>query len=299
MNSFDKSVCLYYSNASHRGPGKVVENLKKGIEKIGGYTTTMLDSKSAKYHGMLQFCHPEILNSFHKEKRKILLGPNLFVLPNEIPALCENFIVFVVPAAWVKDLYSNFDIINKKNIYVWSVGIDTDAWQPDENLGQSEFDCLIYYKNRTLEDLRITEAVCKKFNLSYKIIKYGEYKEEDLLKTSQKLVNKNGFAILLTGTESQGIAQQQIMSTGLPCYVFNQNYWKSDDGLYKVKATSVPYFDQTCGAISDSLSLKHFDEFLQNVKQNKYSPRKYILDNHTLEKSAYQYFDILEKINDK
>lgn len=300
IEQYSKSVCLYYNNSSHRGPGKVVQNLTKGIQAIGGYVTDVLSSRPAKYTGALQFCYPELLQQHKEMGHQILMGPNLFVLPNENPNLCQMFDHFVVPSQWVKELYLQFDELKEKNIHVWPVGIETNLWTPNASKSPTEtLDCFIYFKNRSEQDLRIVEAICKKFNLKYKVLKYGSYTENELYSICQTIIANNGFAILLTGTESQGIAYMQILSCNIPCYVFNNPTWKSDDGKYKVPASSVPYFDMECGDIAIDIKLDHFATFLEKVKQQKFSPRKYILQNHTLEASAKHYLNLLRISNGK
>ena len=288
--NFEKSVALLYQNDSHRGPGKVVQNLKAGLEKIGVSIHQMYDSRPWKYTGCLQYCEPETLVHCAKSGNPILMGPNLFVLPPDNPSLCKLFNHFVVPSQWVKDKYEEFELMKGKNVYVWSVGIDTEEWCP-ANSTDDPLDCFIYFKNRSDQDLTVVEAICRKFGLSYDLIKYGNYQEDDL----KALCARSKFCVLLTGTESQGIAYMQILSTNTPCYVFNSPVWKSEDGKETAKASSVPYWDERCGFISDNVNLEHFQTFLEECKRKSFSPRDYILENHTLEKAAENYYSLLEK----
>lgn len=245
--------------------------------------------------GCLQFCYPNDLNAFYQTNDPVLMGPNLFVLPTDNPSLCKMFDHFVVPSQWVKDKYETFELMEGKDIQIWSVGIDTQDWPMHPNfyidMKGNEPDCLIYFKNRSEQDLAVVEAICRKFGLKYEVLKYGNYQEHDL----KKLAYNSKFAILLTGTESQGIAYMQLLSTNTPCYVFNSPTWKSEDGRYSFPATSVPYWDDRCGYKSDKVDLEHFKEFLDKVEANAFSPREYILENHTLEKAAKNYYNLLRR----
>lgn len=290
---YEKSVSLFYSNDSHRGPGKVVQNLKLGLEKIGMNIHQFYESRPWKYSACLQFNKHDLndLLFYAESKRPILMGPNLFVLPNDNPMLCELFNDFVVPSEWVRNLYQKFELMKHKNIYVWPVGIDTNEWIEKNEVNKpndSTIDCFIYFKNRSEQDLAVVEAICRKFGLKYKILKYGFYEEEEL----KNLCNLAKFAILLTGTESQGIAYMQILSTNTPCYVFNATSWVSEDKTITASASSVPYFDNRCGYITNDVDLQHFDKFIQNI--SFFEPRKYIIENHTLEKSALEYYRFLQ-----
>jgi len=289
---YEKSVALIYENDSHRGPGKVVQNLKLGLEKIGVSVIPEYSGHPWKYTGCLQFCKPQLISSYASTGRPMLMGPNLFVLPTDNPSLCKLFQHFVVPSEWVKKTYQEFDLMNGKNIHVWSVGIDTDVWKPSEQGKTGDIDCIVYFKNRSDQDLAVVEAICRKFDLKYELFKYGSYLEQDLHKSA---TTKAKFAILCTGTESQGIAYMQLLSAGLPCYVFNNPLWKSEDGKHTAVASSVPYFDERCGYVINNVDLDHFKEFLKNI--DNFHPRDYILDKHTLEEAAQKYFDLLRTSN--
>lgn len=288
---YERSVSLLYQNDSHRGPGKVVQNLKLGLDKIGVSVHQLYDSRPWKYSGCLQFCMPEILTDYASKKNPILMGPNLFVLPTDNPSLCKLFDHFVVPSVWVKTMYERFDLMKDKHIHVWPVGIDTDEWSPVPKLSVDtkveELDCFIYFKNRSEQDLAVAEAICKKFGLKYKVLRYGSYDESEL----KQLCTVSKFAVLLTGTESQGIAYMQILATDTPCYVFNNPVWRSEDGKVTASACSTPYFDERCGRITNDVNLNHFKDFLNDI--DTFSPRQYILENHTLEKSAQKYYNFL------
>ena len=292
---YENSVSLLYNNDSHRGPGMVVRNLTKGLKSIGVSIHNRFDSRPWKYTGCLQDYDRNFLMHYVDKNKPVLMGPNLFVLPNDNPFLCNSFNDFVVPAQWVKDLYLKFDLLKNKNMHVWPVGIDTEEWNFENDKKETtNLNCFIYYKNRSENDLAIAQAVCNKFNLKYEIIKYGSYQEQELKSLCKKMSHNNGFAILLTGTESQGVAYQNILSSNVPCYVFNSPTWKSDDSSIVVPASSVPYFDKTCGEISNNINLEQFENFIKNVASNKYKPRHFVIQNLNIEKQATEYLALLK-----
>ena len=284
-----EKIYLFYHNSNHRGPGAVVNNLLKGLKGIGAEVVG--EVSQADFAGCLQ--HPGA--NYDHFPTNTLMGPNLFVIPDESKDLCNKYQNFIVPSEWVKNLYFSFDIMKEKKIDVWSVGIDTENWQQDKSLSQdNQIDCFIYYKNRTQQDLALIYKLCLYFKLKFELIEYGSYKEEQL----RNLCNRSKFAILLTGTESQGIAYMNILSMNIPCYVFENSMWIYDKNKeIKMPATSVPYFDNKCGVITKNLDIKDFQSFILNVEKNLYTTREYIIQNHTLEQSANKYVDLLKGIN--
>jgi len=264
---------LFYNTAAG-GPGKVISNLVLGLNKIG-----------------IDINHNDIgdVNGCLNQKRfdlpkNILMGPNLFVIPTDNIQLINKYDNFVVPSEWVYDKYKSFDIMKNKNIFIWSVGIDTDRFVPHKNIKK---DCLIYFKNRSDSELSLLINDLDSNGISYHLLRYGGYTEEELISK----VNEVKSVILLVGTESQGIAYMEMLSMNTPCYVINKNCFDYIAG-YLFKAISVPYFDDLCGMIVDKFDINSFRIFINNL--NSYSPREYILKNHTLEISAKKYIEILD-----
>lgn len=288
-------VFLFHQNSS-MGPGAVARNLEAGLREIG--VEIVKQPGKADYIGCLQ--NPGALYSRIPENA--LMGPNLFVLPFEAEHLCNKFYNFVVPSQWVKDKYEEYDVMKGCNIDVWPVGIDTEAWKPSSDQ-EPEYDCFIYHKNTSLNVLNDTQRQLQNMNQTVaEVLKYGFYREHDLL----DLCSKCKYAVLLTGTESQGIAYMQILSTGTPCFVLDQCRWNYEGRPpTSAKATSAPYFDSKCGEkvlkkagdrfLVEDVDLAHFQHFLEKVDAGWYDPRGYILNNHTLAKSAEKYLELLKK----
>lgn len=307
-----RKVKLHFSNGFHRGPGKVVKNLSKGLIDLGllvpninSLNDFVAEEKNA-FHGFLQppIIEQELLKLLKFGNITIkdyLFGPNIVNLPSEIPSLLYKYIRnMVVPSSWVYNLYRKFPILDSVNVDIWPVGIDTVVWNSDSFLCENhenhqikneKLKCFIYFKNRTQIDLKIVCKYLQKYNILTKIIVYGSYEENELFEACKWA----DFGILLTNTESQGIAYMQMLSTNLPLFVFNYPWWDYDGKFQCIEATSVPYFDSRCGMIVESFDKTKFEDFLDKVVKNEYSPRDYILENHTILKSAQKYYDILLK----
>lgn len=298
-NEKKHDVVLAYLNDSVRGPGKVVSNLTKGLTLIGAKVKRIADSghQPSDYWGVLQTLKSEHMHLLTGDVP--LAGPNLFVVPDEwSPVWLKKFNHYVVPSEWVKNLYRKYPGLDHATIDVWSVGIDTEEWKPKPRelktvgpiLGAS-LKCLLYVKNRHQQDVNLVKRILDKYLVEFRVIEYGQYSEAQL----KDACHWANMGVLVTDTESQGIAYMEMLSTNLPLFVFNKSWWNYDGKVEEVPASSTPYFDSRCGETTDVVDLQLFQKFLDNVRQGKYSPREYILENHTLEKSAEKYYSLLEK----
>jgi len=276
------------------GPGAVARNLEAGLKEIG--VEIVKQPGKADFHGCLQ--NPGNFAGLLPEQT--LMGPNLFVVPSEESELCDLFKNFVVPSRWVKDLYEKYPQMqgDKKTIDVWPVGIDTEKWLPVP-AEYKTCDFFVYIKNSfPAQAEQVEDELHKHALIPAGTLTYGNYEEEDL----KAMCDKCQFAVLVTDTESQGIAYMQILSAGLPCFVIDKTMWtyEANKGV-KAPATSVPYFDKRCGIKVPSRGIhgmndediSELEAFVDRVEE--YTPRNYILENHTLAKSAHEYLRLLKK----
>ncbi len=169
--------------------------------------------------------------------------------------------------------------INENNIVICPSGIKSEREITQKNYSEHKtFDCLIYFKKRNPEDLKLVENFMQERNLSFNILEYGKYKQKELL----RLAKISKFGLVLDKTESQGFAIQYLMSENLPLVVWDYpiNFYES----FEISGTSVPYWNEKqCGIKVYSIEEleKNFDNFLNNLE--KYSPVDYVLKTLTYE----------------
>ncbi len=174
-----------------------------------------------------------------------------------------------------------------KNIFICPSGICSSNNVSLDKQYEKEFDCLIYFKKRSPEELAFVTNFLDSKNLSYNVLNYGSYKNSDLEYFSQR----SRFGIIIDKTETQGFAIQKIMSTNLPLIVWD--YKINNYEGYDLPGTSVPFWDETCGIKIDSeKELKeNFDNFIK--KLDSYSPINIIKNNLTYEsfvENIFNYF---------
>jgi hypothetical protein len=274
-------IKLLYTYKS-RGPGVVVDNLISGLQNLGHEVVDK--SKSSDLCVCLQ--DPYDFKEYWHDI--IAIGPNFFV-DFYVSTQFDNFLV---PSKWVKNFYNQYDYMKQKKINVWPIGIDDKKWNPyNFKNNKKSTDTLIYFKNG--DDNHINEAIslCDSHNMNYEVIKYGNYQEQELLEACAR----SKFAILITKTESQGIAYMQILSMGLPCFVFEKEIWDDMPQYQPCPASSVPYFNDECGVkISRNANLleknEKFKFFLSNLEN--FNARNFILSNHTLDISANNFLTL-------
>jgi hypothetical protein len=280
-------INLYAANKTHRGPGIVYKNLIKGLDMLGQkYQVNVLSDLKEK-----SIILQDIANYTIESNEKSLIGPNVFNIPDDMPSVCRKYSNFLLASSWIKKKHETFELMKGKKINIWSAGIDVVEWKSETNIKEKEYDCFIYWKNREASLVRSLVSFLKTNKFSFKIIQYGTYSEWQL----KDLCNRSKFAIIVGNTETQGIACMQIMSMNIPCYVLNKEKWTHPTTGQEWPATTVPYFDSRCGFViaeNDTEPFSLLDDFFAKVNNGKFAPRDYIVENHTLEKSAKNLIDI-------
>ena len=85
--------------------------------------------------------------SIKEEISKVIIGPNICVLPIDTPLVLEQkYHKILTPCEWVYNKYRRW--LPKNKLEVWPVGIDIKLFR-DTREDKKDYDCLIYKKNRT------------------------------------------------------------------------------------------------------------------------------------------------------
>lgn len=278
----------------HKTPDRVVGcrkltlNLIKGLKEL---KQEYVENEPGDVNGIIHGAVNEFRNC--TLPRNTVVGPELCVLPTEMPDKLHYYRNWVQPSLWVVDYFKTFKEAENTRFYTWPSGIDTDEFNIKR--GPYKRDCFIYYKNVTkqtpIEKLEYVKRDLEKKGMTYEVLTYGEYKEE----TFKELCQTSLFAIFLTGTESQGIAIMEAMAMDIPIYVINETTFEYNGFKYNGGVSSAPYFGEKCGIIADDLS--RLGEFRDRIME--FWPRDYIMENHTCKHGAQKYVDILRKCHEK
>ena len=276
----------YWGNSSGmNGPKKVVENLIESLEQEN--ISYAVNVEEYQNNLLIQYDWSGHLKHSKLTLENCVIGPQIWMFDSHVNELKENphyYKSIITPSQWVKELYVNKFRYPSSKISVWPVGIKLPEIHRKE-----EYDCLIYFKRRDRSELNSVIDFLNTKNLTYNILEYGSYNSEDV----NKLSSRSKFCFLINGTESQGIAVQEIMATGTPMFVWDVTEWTDQGDQWRVPATSVPFWDNTCGEKFILNEMENaFEVFYDKI--NEYNPRKYVEDNLSYKKSVKTLMEIFD-----
>ena len=284
-------INLYYSeaywghSATMNGPHKVVDNLIKSLdqEKID----YAINEEKYEHNFLVQYDATAHNKHSKIEQDTTIIGPQVWLFDGYGQFLIENqnyYKKIIAPSEWVKNKFITKFNLPEDKLAVWPVGIEEF-----NNIREPNYDCLIYFKRRDQSELDAVKKFLVSNGLSYRMVEYGTYGEDGF----KQLVNSAKFCFLINGTESQGIAVQEIMSMGVPIIAWDIKEWLDQGEAYRVPATSIPYWDERCGEVFfniDDLEVT-FSKFYATLDQ--YDPKAFIKDNLSFECSVKTLLDIL------
>ena len=284
-------INLYYSeaywghSATMNGPHKVVDNLIKSLdqEKID----YAINEEKYEHNFLVQYDATAHEKHSKIEQDTTIIGPQVWLFDGYGQFLIENqnyYKKIIAPSQWVKDKFINKFSLPEDKVAVWPVGIETFNNERDIT-----YDCLIYFKRREQKELDTVKQFLDGKNLTYKMVEYGTYGEDGF----KQLVNSAKFCFLINGTESQGIAVQEIMSMGVPIIAWDIKEWLDQGEAYRVPATSIPFWDERCGEKFYNVDEmgETFNKFYARI--NDYNPKEYVKENLSFESSVKTLLDIL------
>lgn len=284
------------------GQHRVFLNLCAGLDKLG-VEYRVNDYRYIQRHPDELACiigKPHVLDKI-PWKNPILFGTAVYSHPLDDRNLLNRLPVrkVLVPGEWMRVMCEPYW---GDTVVAWPAGIDTDRWRPNKQCVKA-LDFLIYdklYWDREVHEKEFLGPIrdqLKQSGLNFIELRYGHYREsqfQDMLQLSKAM-------IFLSAHETQGIAYQQALASGVPILAWNKGGFWLDPEFYphRVKfepVSSVPYWDERCGLQFENLSQfsTRLNEFWPKVRAEAFQPRDYILENLTLEKCAQDYLRLVK-----
>jgi hypothetical protein len=283
------------------GVEKVFHNLCLGLDRLGVEYHVNLPFKKLKEDdrvGVLGRGRYSLQG--YDRPNSIVAGIALMTHPSEWPTLCQDYPVkrYLQHSEWANDVYRPYF---GDRCGIWPVGIDTDTWLPNAD-NRKDIDLLIYDKvmwNPEVVKPHLSAVImdfASRKSLVVQSLVYGNYTEREY----RSLLGRSRGMIFLCEHESQGIAYQECLSSGVPVLAWDQGRCLDPNrfawGQPNIRATSVPYFDDRCGerfAGSEDLGEK-LSIFMGKVDASAYSARDFIMENLTLKRCAAQFLSFFE-----
>lgn len=286
------------------GVEKVFINLCKGLKLCGvdfEVNTSFHKLKNDQY--LIVLGTGKYILKGYNQPNPIVAGIGLMTHPSEWPSLTKDYPVvkYLQHCEWASNVYKPY--FGDEVCDTWFAGIETEKWKPDTTI-QKSVDVLIYNKIRWDKEemgASLVDPVKESLRargLTFEEIVYGSYKEPEY----HELLKRSRSMVFLCEHESQGFACCEAMSMNVPVFAWDNGFCLDPNrikwGAPIIPASSVPFFDATCGErfkdieeYQDKLPL-----FLNKLEQDKYQPRQYILEHLTLEKSGQRMLEILEQV---
>ena len=192
---------LFYSESywghsrTMNGPQKVIYNLIKSLEQEN--IDYAINEEKYEHNFLVQY--DAIAHEKHSkiELDTCIIGPQVWLFDGYGQFLIEHqdyYKKIIAPSEWVKNKFHTKFKLPENKVAVWPVGIETF-----DNTRNITYDCLIYHKRRSDQELEQVKNFLEERNLKHLVLQYGTYDEEGF----RHLANQAKFCFLINGTESQ------------------------------------------------------------------------------------------------
>lgn len=317
-----KAVDRFYGNfySKLRGAARLAYRRLRKKQPYTGYYTAFLNVvsslKAAGYQVHINRFdlarkspnHPIGLCGYRSIFKKVdLPNPALvfhgeFGAPGEVAETIEsvNVNLYALGCDWTCDLY-RAELGDR--IRPMFVGIDMESWA-DLSKSPKKFDYVIYDKirwNRDKEVPRVLEKIQDTLASKGKSHCYLRYGAHHLGQFKQALRDSTAM-IFLCEHETQGLAYQEAMSSGLPILAWDEGVL-IDPVQRKIerpagsKISCVPFFDDRCGL---TFKADNFDaQFAAfSAQLPHFKPREYVLENLSLACGAEEFLKLYNEVGD-
>jgi hypothetical protein len=285
---------------THTGFYTAFLGLKNALEAVG-WRVRVNDFALARRHPALPIGiagYPSVLAKVDLPNPAIF-GPGDYGFCEEAQRVSadQRFKLMIQPSQWAID-YNRRWVGDKSAI--WFAGIDTRAW-PDLSSRPKTTDVVIYDKIRWFRDQRVPavlercEAHLRARGLTWEVVRYGHHH----ISAFRSALARSRCMIFLCEHETQGIAYQEALASGLPVLAWDEGELvdpilaaRAPEGL---RVTTAPYFDERCGALFRLQDMETaFDAFW--AARNTFRPREYVKEALSLEVSGQLYLALYDQV---
>lgn len=276
-----------------RGPDVVLQSLLRGLTEKG--VDFNINPTPAQTHCIMHvISNPEAVTwAISQKKRhpskKLIVGPNVTVLPSDNNRLLENpeIDTILVPSEWTKEAHALASPKIKNSIRIWPAGVSIPS-ESDIQTRKNKY--ILFVKDAPSELVEHVTKLLTTLTLPFDTLRYGTFTQKEYF---EKLKAAKGM-IYLQKVESQGIALQEAWSFNVPTLVWNKGHFKYPHTNIEVTgAISAPYLSPETGMFFsniDDVEVK-LREFVSHI--DSFTPRTYCIDNLSDSVSADIYTKII------
>jgi hypothetical protein len=182
------------------------------------------------------------------------------------------------------------------NVSIWPVGINTNAWRPNEKVKRNKI--LVYIKGKLSTYEKTFLDYLKEDIQNLEVVVYGEYNKADFCRK----LNESLAALWFASLESQGIAFLESWAMGVPTLIRVKKGNKVEDQAFS-EQKYCPYLSQECGDflylenifVKDKTKVEHF---LGLVHEKKFNSRSYVERNFSSVARAREAVLIFDSIRE-
>jgi hypothetical protein len=272
----------------------VFRNLVKGLDAIG-YPYSVNHALNSTRRLWIHDDHVALKYLSRSHDAAAVVGPNLFVMPDDIPSVVDlRGCLYVHPCVWATNLWreAGFDACP---VAAWPVGIDLDEFSPSAAVERNAV--LVYHKERPESQLGNVVAAIRSAGHTVQVIRYGHYVESELVEAAS-----SASVVVWHGChESQGIALQETLALDVPIVLMDVTRLSQAVGTYPFgtgyddfRVTAAPYWDDRCG-----VRVYTVDEVVPAVEhvlshRSEFAPREFVRESLSLEKQARAFVGLWE-----
>lgn len=275
-------------NKKYGGHIAVTRSLIEGLEKIGyedfNYGPSDERDIGEYVHVLAGVNTLQYAIKLKKERiiKQLTAGSNIVVFPIEHSKIIadENIDLFLTPSQWVTNMYIEMEPKMKGRCCSWPVGVDTNLFDPGENL-EVRKKVLVYHKEGSEQFCDRICYILKKYKFDPIVLKYGDYVLEDFV----KILAKSIFSVVISSSESQGIFLAEAWAMNVPTICYDPHYYKWNyNGIIYERAGDVStcsYLTKETGLCWDGIKelesiLSCFDKAILGDPSKKMGNGKYV-----------------------
>jgi hypothetical protein len=292
FNDVINIVSTQPGSSTLRGPYKVYRNLVKGLEAIG--YPYVVNGALNSTRRLWVHDDPVALRYASQSGAKTVVGPNLYVLPCDIPPVIDlKGCLYIQPSEWAASVWRTAGF-TECALVTWPVGIDLEEFRPAAGRAQRDT-VMVYHKLRSEQELARILASLDRASLRYRLFRYGSYHEADY----RSCLGEASLVVWHGCHESQGIALQEALAMDVPVLLCDVSRLSEAEGpgfppeLDALRVTAAPYFDPSCGWRTYDLDVGSMARHMLRQRW-MFAPRAYVQANLSLEGQARRFVSLWE-----